>query len=141
VQVLEQGGRIERRGFGKAPEGRQPLVQRAGIALGDGAYQPTLALEVVRIEFAHEPKVHDADAAVAAEQQVVRGGVAGRDPAPPDQPKDEAKRDLSDAVTLTVVELRGSGAALRADREDSPDRRGAVYLWSASPSRTAAALA
>jgi hypothetical protein len=37
--------------------------------------------------------------------------------------------------------MRESGAALRADREDSPDRRGAVYLWSASPSRTAAALA
>ena len=64
------------------------------------------ALQVVRLEVAHEAEVEQAQPAVRAEDAVVRVRVAGHDAVAPHEAEEEPEGDLADAVALRVVEAR-----------------------------------
>ena len=82
-----------------------------GVLGHDRPRERPLALEVVRVERAHEAEVEEADAAVV-EQQVVAGMRVPADaPRVRHQREVEAEDDLAEAVALGLVELLDLGEA------------------------------
>ena len=100
------------------------------VALGDRAHDAALALDVRRLELAQQAEVHDAQAAVGAQQAVVGMRVSRDHAVAPGQAEIEAQDQLAHAVAFGLGKaldlLRAEPVDVLGD-EDSARRQVGVH--------------
>jgi hypothetical protein len=128
--------------IGEEARGGEQLVKTLRVELGDSSLASKLKFDGSGVHPLEEAKVKERDAAVREEEEVARMRVARELPVTVEAAKEEAKDDLSDAVTLVswaVLELlkanpfdelsdeHALACELRDDRWDDDEGMSLVY--------------